>query len=859
MVKEEPEFDMERNSPTGDFMENRVLQWTPISFSAEFIRRMRKEKARLMHVPSTRQAVAVPGFLTARYYRIHKLLPEDFIDAAKLTTPIEDQKIAAKVAFDILFPNAALNVPAKSRGSGNASAANLVGDRDESGGDFIDDLLSEMMEAGIDVENLDRDGGLEETLNNLDKIIDFINHMYQGVEEGDQQSRAMSSILEGRGGFNNLMTKGIDSMPTALDFLQQIIQSEVNTLSPSDVRAAVDLGWANQVIEQAKTPWVNLASRFLAGEGGFNQSLNKIMEGDDVGTAAKSLRYLSDVGMNEKKMGHMVNDLVSRARNLSDILEISLTLGYVPRLLPNNLLQESLERGVSQAFNAAREIDKKFGTQMANKLFAEWKELNRKPTIYDMFESQVDHHEWRQMLRDAVSREINGCTSPEQACNELTRLAMQIAEMSKLAQFETCKRAFMQEAVTAGTEALNRSASIPEFLATLKQQFDAGVKFSGDDAVSIGSTKGISEDTILEIFGGNYELLKTLFEKKIGNFDRYFEMMQNIAGISREQVAELMEIALETGNMQGLGALGHFNLGNTSQVAAEKGDYALEMMEGGLTVGPGDNLVKQWFMHRHSIPAKIKDFIRKLTKEALVKIAMDNISNQRGSGEKGLVPMNQLRVFIDGDEMDLVDIDATVENIIMAGKSIDMILTEDLLVQTTKKGRVSICFLLDISGSMGGQKLAACSIAVLSLIGQLNVEEVAICFFESNTHIVKEFGDERKIEDVSDELLDLKASGGTQVQAALNWGAHQLDECKGEVKICFILTDCMFSESDATIEKEFEKYMNAHAKVILGVNTAHYNDHTAQVILDTTKGELVKILNIPDIPKVITEVLDKIG
>ncbi|MHA1724579.1 MAG: hypothetical protein ACTSXH_07025 [Promethearchaeota archaeon] len=80
-----------------------MLEWTPITFAIEFIYRMRKLKEKLLYLPSMRQAIAIPKLLTAMYYRKINLIPEDFIKAAVITTPIEDQEIAEKVAFEIIF------------------------------------------------------------------------------------------------------------------------------------------------------------------------------------------------------------------------------------------------------------------------------------------------------------------------------------------------------------------------------------------------------------------------------------------------------------------------------------------------------------------------------------------------------------------------------------------------------------------------------------------------------------------------------------------------------------------------------------------------------------------------------------
>ena len=69
----------------------------------------------------------------------------------------------------------------------------------------------------------------------------------------------------------------------------------------------------------------------------------------------------------------------------------------------------------------------------------------------------------------------------------------------------------------------------------------------------------------------------------------------------------------------------------------------------------------------------------------------------------------------------------------------------------------------------------------------------------------------------------------------------------------------MFFEKEKEIKRELEAYANQKVKFILGVNTQSYTKRYADWILETTKGEIVYILKIPDIPKILTETLEKIG
>ena len=65
----------------------------PLAFSLEFVGRMRK-RAGLANIPSLRTAIAIPRYLTARLFRKGALVPQDYLDAAVVNTPFEDQNAA---------------------------------------------------------------------------------------------------------------------------------------------------------------------------------------------------------------------------------------------------------------------------------------------------------------------------------------------------------------------------------------------------------------------------------------------------------------------------------------------------------------------------------------------------------------------------------------------------------------------------------------------------------------------------------------------------------------------------------------------------------------------------------------------
>ncbi|MDX9724017.1 MAG: hypothetical protein RBU37_24920, partial [Myxococcota bacterium] len=85
------------------FVHDLVEGFNPISFAIELTRRMRRD-SRVQHPPSLRSSLAIPRFLSARYFRTHRLSPLDYVAAAVLNTTPEDQAIAEQVARELLFP-----------------------------------------------------------------------------------------------------------------------------------------------------------------------------------------------------------------------------------------------------------------------------------------------------------------------------------------------------------------------------------------------------------------------------------------------------------------------------------------------------------------------------------------------------------------------------------------------------------------------------------------------------------------------------------------------------------------------------------------------------------------------------------
>ena len=213
-------------------------------------------------------------------------------------------------------------------------------------------------------------------------------------------------------------------------------------------------------------------------------------------------------------------------------------------------------------------------------------------------------------------------------------------------------------------------------------------------------------------------------------------------------------------------------------------------------IGGGTNLLVQWHEAKSYLRGGLRERIKALIRKILLELGVDAAAKGGGSLDSGLVPRNELRRFRASDDLDLLNIEETIESLIANGKRLEEMQEDDLFVHDTARGQAAFVVLLDISGSMSGHDLAHCSIAVIMLVLRVRSEELAIALFESNTHEMKRFQAEADLEDLADQVLELQATGGTCVDEALRWATREFDSVSASLRVLFLLSDFCFFESE---------------------------------------------------------------
>ncbi|MFW9911537.1 MAG: VWA domain-containing protein [Candidatus Thorarchaeota archaeon] len=976
--------------------------WNPITFSAEFIHRMRAINEKLLGgTPSTRQAIAIPKLLTARFHRKRDLIPEDYIQAAVFTTPIIDQPHARDIAFQILFPERRKKrkkrkktepkeTPFEAPDGESIETDDEIEEADRGPPSVLDQIMSELSVLGESSVGFDDiESMVEHELDAMSDLLDFLETL-SSAETAEME--AFRSLLASRGGDEAALRMGLSDKKKLEKFLRDEVLSEIDSLPPEDIEPAAELGWGEEVLSRTSSPWEKLAMEYAMELDGFRDDMEEILAGD-METAARSLKYLKDSGYPKAELDEEMKSLVKKLDKLWDISDVSDMLEEVPEFDKERVFEDSLE-DLARAFRTASKMDEKFGTKHREELFDTYDEHVRKegvtPTLDDIAVSAVESPKWEKLAEEVFDHTMKSMKEESGSSRSFVELAEKMKEyaesFSELGSSHAGR--FDSFSSSAAMKAIKEAKGEAAFLDLLDSFMDGEIGLSPTDVMKTGLDKGFSDERILERIGDTYETLKHLVESGAGTAETLGGMMRRLgfggtslsmrkgfataksgclAGRKEELLKELTRSALKSGHTEALAAMAHADLTTTLETAKTHGEIdaieefisehpafesvgeddlsklaerihksrkrdltreleehierirtlkrtdswrmpdrpdpmmsidptvlmeairsisgppppidersvkdiadkiekvtrdgsakSIERTFGSMTRGPGENLILQWFNHRKGLPKDAKDKVKELAKQALIEVAMSWPTGKIGSGEKGLAPSTKTRPFRDGDDIDQVDIESSIESILMSGKDINLLTRDDLVVWDTVRGRVAACFLLDISGSMSGEKLAMCAIAVVMLVANLLPEEVAIAFFEESTHAVKGFEEKRDLDEVAEQILDLRGRRGTSAEAAFRWAADQIEKMnESEKRLVMVLTDA-FVEDISVLEPQLDRFNDLQSRFIVALNEKMGNTDRAEKMAELTRGEVITLGSLHEIPKILTDVLNGI-
>jgi Mg-chelatase subunit ChlD len=136
---------------------------------------------------------------------------------------------------------------------------------------------------------------------------------------------------------------------------------------------------------------------------------------------------------------------------------------------------------------------------------------------------------------------------------------------------------------------------------------------------------------------------------------------------------------------------------------------------------------------------------------------------------------------------DDLDLDRTIENLLASPVPEE----DDVVVREPLRTRRSVVLLVDVSGSMRGERVRTAAATVGALAGELARDDVAVVAFWSDAAVLAQLGRPMAPARLLDLLLRVPAQGLTNVAFPLLLAARQLARVPARDARVLLLSDCV--------------------------------------------------------------------
>jgi Mg-chelatase subunit ChlD len=178
---------------------------------------------------------------------------------------------------------------------------------------------------------------------------------------------------------------------------------------------------------------------------------------------------------------------------------------------------------------------------------------------------------------------------------------------------------------------------------------------------------------------------------------------------------------------------------------------------------------------------RLRELARTLAGRVLVDVARTGTARHRGVGRLTRRPADAAS----GD----VDVDASLDGLVEARAARVPPRLDDLVVSGWQRPGTALCLLVDRSGSMQGDRLAAAAIAAAA-VAYRHGADCSIVAFGDEAVVLCSQGQHRPDDEVVGDLLRLRGHGTTDVGLALRVARDQLGRSRAGRKVALLLSDC---------------------------------------------------------------------
>jgi hypothetical protein len=826
-------------------------------FAHEFTKRMRARKD-VAKKPSVRQTQSIPQMLSARYFRNGKLTLEDFLEAAVFTTYPPDQDIAREIAEDILLGREKVERP---RLSDKERAAAAVATSQKQ-----TDALKKVM------DQIRREQELAKVIKK-EKVQAGYEYLQDLHKNGDQQlyEAATDYLTDG-----DIVLRGITSDQELMQIAGSQLLDKSGVLTSKDIQNSQTLQVLDEVCNLPNAA-EHVAAKALRGDSDVEQVFSDLAA-RDAATAARALRHIEEMKTLDKKTRESLDKILQgNLSDLSEAVDYTAELKRLPDNLDKHIQDAPNQYSLGDAAAFADKIKKHTGQDVMDDILKAYDEQydnggHNNVNMRQLSDTARDNQSWDNLLEKETESTIQDAHARSSPSDFLRSAVAQGMAMSKELPSNHTQKEWREAMQKLADAACDTSPTKTHLRNTVKQLSRMGQVPSKESIKEAGERLGMTEAEILELLNPSYEVIKKLIEAGVSDFDRLHNLV-SAAGLSHQQLRQLADMATEKGNQSALGAIAHEDLhaalgtgspgygarryGQGQGVGGGAGTQPFDknradMAFGGLLGGPATNIVRLWYTYRDQLPDELKKRLREIARRLLIDLGMRYARQTMGSSMLGgIQESTTVRPFKIGDDMDLIDLEETIDSLLTQGRTNFKILeTSDFLVTETYQGHRAFYWALDKSGSMNSaEKLGMLAISVMAGLYGVKKDDFGVVLFDSVTHVVKRMDEKNiSVDKVAADLLEARAGGGTGGADSIKLALENFEDTRAKEKIFVFSTDMYLSDQNIC-EQLAERMKPLGIKMIILVPKSSYNPHAADSLAKKARGVVLDIASIDELPE----------
>ncbi|MEM2142900.1 MAG: hypothetical protein QXQ81_06570, partial [Candidatus Thorarchaeota archaeon] len=632
-------------------------------FAAEFVYRMR---LREVTTPTgTRQAMAIAGLLTGRFFRRGSLTLQDFVDVAVMTTRPEDQQLARETAEEIVFGHPPL------RG----------------GQEHIDDTKHDVFSETDDhlvqlIEQIRREIELSRRIHR-DRV-ETGYHYLNELESRVDATELRRAVFESRNGTpyltpGEVILRGISTDDELREAAGEELMSRIGSLTSQDISNSRILHMLDRLCESADAA-ERLAAKAYRGDADIYEEF-ELLARSQFATALRALSLMTELGRPDaevlERMDATLQDSIQR---LDDAVRYAETLGRVPRNIRELLRTVPQQYRLTDAMELARSLTRRGAEDLEESVLAEYdsqfdERTSSRVDLEQLAETTGDSASWKRILEKKVSSLISEATARSDPVEFLLNQMRQILGADPKFQ-EVSAHPAWQEAIRQFSEAaVSRTLSAEQLRRVANDMISMGVTPPAGIIQEAGRRLGLSTEEIEEILQPDLEIVRALIEKGVHDIERLYSVMVS-ARVDHGQLRGLADLAVAHANREALGAIAridlHAALGTPSlrdygpigrwmsARDAQTDPDRIEMVVGGLLAGPASDVVTMWYRYRDEIPSEVRRMLKDVSQRILVELGSRLARATMGSSMLGgLLESPTVRPYRLGDEEELISIEDT--------------------------------------------------------------------------------------------------------------------------------------------------------------------------------------------------------